>query len=79
MRLWEVGLILLSLSMFGSLLFGVYHDFLVASPDHVRLPISANDFSCGEHLLHLLYSANACVFLLGVRIPDDELLLMGER
>ena len=32
----RLGLILLSLSMFGSLLFGVYHHFLVASPDHVR-------------------------------------------
>jgi len=30
------GLILLSLSMFGSLLFGLYRHFLVASPDHVR-------------------------------------------
>ena len=30
------GLILLSLSMFGSLLFGLYHHFLVASPDHER-------------------------------------------
>jgi hypothetical protein len=30
------GLILLSLSMLGSLLFGLYHHFLVASPDHVR-------------------------------------------
>jgi len=30
------GLILLSLSMCGSLLFGLYHHFLVASPDHVR-------------------------------------------
>ena len=30
------GLSLLSLSMFGSLLFGLYHHFLVASPDHVR-------------------------------------------
>jgi hypothetical protein len=31
------GLILLSLSMFGSLLFGLYHHFLAVSPDHVRL------------------------------------------
>jgi len=31
------GLILLLLSMFGSLLFGLYHHFLAASPDHVRL------------------------------------------
>lgn len=30
------GLILLSLSMFGSLLFGLYHHFLAISPDHVR-------------------------------------------
>jgi hypothetical protein len=38
----RMGLILLSLSMFGSLLFGFYHHFLVASPDHVRLqPASA--------------------------------------
>ena len=38
----RIGLILLSLSMFGSLLFGLYHHFLVASPDHVRLqPASA--------------------------------------
>jgi hypothetical protein len=33
----RLGLILLSLSMCGSLLFGLYHHFLVASPDHVRL------------------------------------------
>jgi hypothetical protein len=38
----RIGLILLSLSMFGSLLFGFYHHFLAASPDHVRLqPASA--------------------------------------
>ena len=38
----QIGLILLSLSMFGSPLFGFYHHFLVASPDHVRLqPASA--------------------------------------
>ena len=30
------ALILLSLSMFGSLLFGFYHHFLVASPDHIH-------------------------------------------
>ena len=32
----RLGLILLSLSMFGSLLFGLYHHFLVASPDHIH-------------------------------------------
>jgi len=31
----RLGLILLSLSMFGSLLFGLYHHFLAAGPDHV--------------------------------------------
>ena len=30
------GLMLLSLSMFGSFLFGLYHHFLVTGPDHVR-------------------------------------------
>jgi hypothetical protein len=38
--LWTVekrlGLILMSLSMFGSLLFGLYHHFLAVSPDHVH-------------------------------------------
>ena len=38
--LWTVlkrlGLILLSLSMFASLLFGFYHHFLTVSTDHVR-------------------------------------------
>src|ERR1700687_6055846 len=33
----RLGLILLSLSMFGSLLFGLYHHFLVLSPDHIPL------------------------------------------
>ena len=32
----RLGLLLLSLSMFGSLLFGLYHHFLAMSPDHVR-------------------------------------------
>ena len=32
----RLGLILLSLSMFGSLLFGLYHHFLVVGRDHVH-------------------------------------------
>jgi hypothetical protein len=32
----RLGLILLSLSMFGSFLFGLYHHFLTVSPDHVH-------------------------------------------
>ena len=32
----RLGLFLLSLSMFGSLLFGFYHHFLVVSPDHIH-------------------------------------------
>ena len=32
----RLGLLLLSLSMFGSLLIGFYHHFLAASPDHVH-------------------------------------------
>jgi hypothetical protein len=32
----RLGLILLSLSMFGSLIFGLYHHFLAVSPDHIH-------------------------------------------
>jgi hypothetical protein len=32
----RLGLILLSLSMFGSLLFGLNHHFLALGPDHVH-------------------------------------------
>lgn len=32
----RLGLILLSLSMFGSLVFGLYHHFLFLGPDHVH-------------------------------------------
>ena len=32
----RLGLLLLSLSMFGSLLFGSYHHFLTVSPDHIH-------------------------------------------
>ena len=46
------GLILLSLSMLGSLLLGFYHHFLVASHDHVRLqPASA----CGTAFVLTAY------------------------
>ena len=37
----RLGLILLFLSMFGSLLFGLYHHFLVVSSDHVHLQPSS--------------------------------------
>jgi len=32
----RLGLVLLSLSMLASLLFGMYHHFLIISPDHVH-------------------------------------------
>ena len=32
----RLGLILLSLSMFGSLIFGLYHHFVAVSPDHIH-------------------------------------------
>jgi hypothetical protein len=32
----RLGLILLLLSMFGSLIFGLYHHFLTVSPDHIH-------------------------------------------
>jgi len=33
----QLGLVLLSVSMLGSLLFGLYHHFVVASTDHVAV------------------------------------------
>jgi hypothetical protein len=33
----QLGLFLLSASMFASLVFGAYHHFFVVSPDHVRI------------------------------------------
>lgn len=33
----RMGFVLLSVSMSASLLFGLYHHFLVVSPDHVRI------------------------------------------
>jgi hypothetical protein len=32
----RLGLILLTLSMFGALLFGLYHHFVAAGPDHIH-------------------------------------------
>ncbi len=32
----RIGLVLLSVSMFGSLVFGLYHHFLAMGPDHVH-------------------------------------------
>ena len=36
----RVGLILLTLSMFGALLFGLYHHFVAAGPDHIHAQLS---------------------------------------
>ena len=52
----RIGLILLSLSMFGSLLFGFYHHFLVASPIrfvcsprvHGESPLSSRRTDCSS-------------------------------
>ena len=50
----QLGFILLSLSLFGSLLFGLYHHFLALGPDHVHSqPASAwgNTFVMTAYLL----------------------------
>jgi hypothetical protein len=54
--LWTVekrlGLILLSLSMFGSLLFGLNHHFLAVSPDHIHSqPPSASGITLMRRLI----------------------------
>ncbi len=37
----RIGLILLSLSMFGSFLFGLYHHFLAVGPDYVHSQLAS--------------------------------------
>lgn len=61
------GLILLSLSMFGSLIFGVYHHFLIASPDHVRSqPLSLSGIAFVE-TAYLLLITEAIGTYVGIR------------
>ena len=52
----RLGLILLSLSMFGSLMFGLYHHFLAAGPDNVH---SLTASRCG-----IMFGATAYLLLL---------------
>ena len=47
----RLGLFLLSLSMFGSLLFGLYHHFLAVSPDHVHSQPWGTTFVLTAYLL----------------------------
>jgi hypothetical protein len=48
----RLGLILLSLSLFGSLVFGVYHHFLAVGPDHVHCQPSKcmGDYVCPDRI-----------------------------
>ena len=60
----RIGLILLSLSMSGSLLFGSYHHFLVASPDHIHSQPSGGwgtTFVLTAYLLLITEAIGTCV------------------
>ena len=60
----RLGLILLSLSMFGSLLFGLYHHFLAASPDHIHSQSSGGwgtAFVLTAYLLLITETIGTCV------------------
>jgi hypothetical protein len=62
----RIGLILLSLSMFGSLLFGSYHHFLVASPDHIHSQPSGGSGTTFVLTAYLLLITEAIGAYLGV-------------
>jgi hypothetical protein len=60
----RLGFILLSLSLFGSLLFGLYHHFLALGPDHVHSqPPSpwGNTFVLTAYLLLFTEAIGTCV------------------
>ena len=60
----RLGLILLSLSMLGSLLFGFYHHFLAASPDHVHLQPASSwgiTFVSTAYLLLITEAIGTCL------------------
>ena len=60
------GLILLSLSMFGSLLFGLYHHFLAGSPDHVHSQPSGGWGTTFVLTAHLLLITEAIGTYVGI-------------
>jgi hypothetical protein len=71
----RLGLILLSLSMFGSLLFGLYHHFLAASPDHIRSQPSdgwGTTFVLTAYLLLIMEAIGAYVGVHFLRIANES-------
>jgi hypothetical protein len=71
----RLGLILLSFSMFGSLLFGPDHHFLAVSPDHVRLqPRSpwGNTFVLTSYLLLITEAIGTYVGVHFLRIAEKH-------
>jgi hypothetical protein len=63
----RLGLILLSLSMFGSLLFGFYHHFLAVSPDHIHAQPSGRWGTMFVLTAYLLLITEAIGTYVGVR------------
>jgi hypothetical protein len=63
----RVGLILLSFSMFGSLLFGFYHHFLAVSPDHIHSQPSGGWGTMFVLTAYLLLITEAIGTYVGVR------------
>jgi hypothetical protein len=60
----RLGLILLALSMGGALLFGLYHHFLVAGPDHIHAQPSGgwgSTFVLTSYLLLITEALGTCV------------------
>ena len=63
----RLGFILLSLSMFGSLLFGLYYHFLAAGPDHVHSQPASPWGLTFVSTAHLLLLTEAIGTYVGVR------------
>jgi hypothetical protein len=63
----RLGLILLLLSMFGSLLFGFYHHFLAVSPDHIHSQPSGGWGTMFVLTAYLLLITEAIGTYVGVR------------
>lgn len=78
-RFVSIGLWLFSLAMLGSLLFGVYHHYVMVSPDNINfLPgtdsASHHQFALSAGAIALLELASALygAFCLGSRESDED-------
>jgi hypothetical protein len=78
----RLGLILLSLSMFGSFVFGLYHHFLLSSPDHVHAQpanLLGRTFVFTAFALLITEAIGTYVGLHFLRLATQEASYTGQR